>query len=53
MAKLVTINGGMLASYFRQRPPMGGLFPNQKQAEAWMKYYGLPGASEQVKVVLL
>lgn len=52
MAKLVAIKG-TLGQHFRHRPPMGGLFPNKKQAEAWMKYYGRPGAADCVKVVLL
>ena len=53
MAKIVSINGGMLGSFFTHEPPMGGLFPNQKQTENWMKYYVRKGFEAAVQVVLL
>ena len=53
MAKIVPVNGGMLGNFFTHEPPMGGLFPNAKQAENWMKYYIRKGFEAAVKVVLL
>lgn len=53
MAKLVTVNGGMLGEFFKHEPPLGGLFPNRKQAENWARYYGLPGYEHNTKVVML
>lgn len=38
MVKLVAV-GGLLGNFFKVRPPMGGLFPNAKQASAWINYY--------------